>query len=413
MGVCLLTLTFAFGLRYAFSVFYVALFQDFEWGRAETAGIYSVHRLVYAALAPVSGALLDRWGPRRLMPAGLAAVALAFVGASAAGSLWQVYLLLGVLLAAGLVMFEYVPNAAIVTEWFEGGRGLAAGISSSGMGTAALGLVPLSQFLISMYGWRWAFVLLGVGSFLLLTPVIVFFQRQRPQDMGYDGPKKLSGGGKVALAVVDSAWAERPWTPREAMKTRPFWFLVAAFFLQSASGEMMVVHQVAHVAGLGYSKALAASTFGLAYFFGIGGMFFWGAMSDRWGRERLYLFGTLSVLAGLGLLMSLGRTSPWPLYGFVVFYGFGFGSRPPLFLATAADIFQGRRFGAIMGAMAAGFGLGGAFGPWLGGWIYDLSGSYRGAFLVAALATSASALFVWLAAPRKVRAPRRAASTRT
>ncbi|MFQ5913832.1 MAG: MFS transporter [Nitrospinota bacterium] len=410
MGICLLTLTIAFGLRYSFSVFYVALFEEFGWGRAETAGIYSIHRLVYAALAPISGSLLDVWGPRRLMPAALAVVALGFLGASFIASLWQLYLLLGVVLAAGLVMIEYAPNAIIVARWFEGGRGFASAIAFSGMGTGALALVPLAQYLLSTLGWRWAFSVLGVGSFLLLTPIILLFQRQWPQDVGYEGPQALSGGQKVSLEVVDPSWAEHTWTLRKALRTRVFWFLSAAFFLQSTSGELMVVHQVAHVVGLGHSKALAASSFGLVYLFGITGMFFWGAASDRWGREWIFLLGTLSLLVGLGLLMSLGKGPLWPLYGFVVFYGFGFGSRPPLFLAIAADIFQGRHFGSIMGAMVAGFGLGGAFGPWLGGWIFDALQSYQAAFLVVAVTTCGSCLFVWLAAPRKVRLPRRAAS---
>jgi MFS family permease len=413
VGICLLTLTFGFGLRHSFSVFYVALFEEFGWGRAETAGIYSIHRLVFAALAPVSGILLDSWGPRRLMPVGLVVVALGFVGASFIQNLWQITLLLGVVLAAGLVMIEYPPNAAIVARWFEGGRGLASGIAFSGMGTGALCLVPLSQFLISTLGWRWAFFILGIGSFLFLTPIIVLFQRQRPQDMGYDGPRKLSSKGTFSLEIVDHAWAARPWTLRDATRTRTFWFLFVAFFLQSVSGELMIVHQVAYVVGLGYSKVLAASTFGLAYFFAIGGMFFWGAASDRWGRERMFIVATVSILLGLGLLMSLGGGSLWPLYGFVVFYGFGFGSRAPLFLAVAADIFQGKNFGSIVGTITAAFGLGGALGPWLGGWIFDVLRSYQMAFVLAAVAACGSGLFVWLAAPRRIRAPRRTASVGT
>ena len=270
-------------------------------------------------------------------------------------------------------MIEYAPNATIVSRWFEEGRGLASGIAFSGMGTGALAFAPLAQYLISAFGWRMAFVVLGIGSFLLLTPIIILFQRQRPQDMGYEGPQRISRAQKVTLEVVNPSWAEHSWTLREAVRTRVFWLLFVSFFLQSTAGELIVVHQVAHVVGLGYSKTLAASSFGLVYFFGIGGMFFWGPMSDRWGREWMFFFGTLPLLLGLGLLMSLGSDSVWPLYAYVVIYGFGFGSRAPLFLAMAADIFQGRNFGAIMGTIVAGFGLGGAFGPWLGGWKSSLN----------------------------------------
>ena len=407
VGVCLLTLTFGFGLRHSFSVFFVALYEDFGWGRAETAGIYSVHRLVYAAVAPASGWLLDRWGPRRLMPAALAVVAAGFGFASLSNDLWQLYLLLGVVLAAGLVMIEYAPHSAIIARWFEGGRGLASGIAFTGMGTGALFLTPLAQYLISGFGWREALVVIGVGSFLFLTPIILIFQRQRPQDMGYDAPRPLMGGHRVVLEVVDTAWADISWTLGKAVKTRVFWYLMIAFFLQSVSGELMIVHQVAHVVDLGYSKPVAASAFGFVYFSSIAGMFFWGSASDRRGREWMFLYGTFFMLAGLWMLMILGQDAMWPLYAFVVLYGFGFGSRAPLFLAVAADIFQGRGFGTIMGALVAGFGLGGAFGPWLGGWIYDTTQSYQWAFVVVGLTAAGACGFVWLAAPGKIRRPRR------
>lgn len=407
VGVCLLTLTFGFGLRYSFSVFYVTLFEEFGWGRAETAGIYSIHRLVYAALAPVAGILVDRWGPRRLMPAALALVAAGFACAAFITSLWHLYVLLGVVLAAGIVMIEYVPNAAIVSRWVEGGRGLASAIAFTGMGTGALIIVPLAQILISALGWRGAFVVLGVGTFLLLTPIILLFQRGRPEEMGYEGPRPLMGGKEIILEVVNPSWAAFPWTVRTAMKTRAFWFLTISFFLQSVSGELMIVHQIAHVVDLRYSKTLAASTFGLVYLIAIAGMFFWGSASDRWGRERMFLFGTIFMLAGLGLFMRLGPGAIWPLYGFVVLYGFGFGSRAPLYSAVAADLFQGRGFGAILGALTVGFGLGGAVGPWLGGWIFDVFRSYQAAFWVVAATAAGACLFVWLAAPRKVRLPRR------
>lgn len=408
VGVCLLTLTFGFGLRYCFSVFYVALFEDFGWGRAETAGIYSVHRLVYASLAPVAGWLMDRWGPRRLMPIALAVVAVGFAFSSLINDLWELYLLLGVVLAVGIVMIEYVPHSAIVARWFEGGRGFASGIAFMGMGTGALIITPFAQYLISAFGWREAFIIIGVGSFFLLAPIILIFQRQRPQDMGYEGPRLLIKSHQVVLEVIDTAWTKVSWTLGKAIKTRVFWYLLIACFLQSISGELMIVHQVAHVIDLGYSKTIAASAFGFVYFSSIAGMFFWGTASDRLGREKMFLYGTFFILAGLCMLMILDRNTMWPIYGFVVLYGFGFGSRAPLFLAVAADIFQGQGFGAIMGALAAGFGLGGAVGPWLGGWIFDTTQSYLWAFVVVGLTAAGACWFVWIAAPGKIRRPRKA-----
>ena len=118
------------------------------------------------------------------MPAALALVAAGFACAAFITSLWQLYALLGVVLAAGIVMIEYVPNAAIVSRWVEGGRGLASAIAFTGMGTGALIIVPLAQILISARRWRAEFVVLGVGTFLLLTPVILIFQSRRPEEMG-------------------------------------------------------------------------------------------------------------------------------------------------------------------------------------------------------------------------------------
>lgn len=177
---------------------------------------------------------------------------------------------------------------------------------------------------------------------------------------------------------------------------------MASYALYWGMGAYLVLaHQVKFAEDIGYNILFSVSIFGL---FGITlfiGQFF-GFLSDWLGREKTgTLAAILSITALLALLSVRNTSQSWLLYTFSVCFGFGGGLLTPTMFASAADIFHGRHFGAVAGLLLTGMGAGGAIGPWLGGYLFDLSGTYIGGFILSIASIALGCVCLWVAAPRR------------
>src|SRR5665647_1529272 len=123
-----------------------------------TYGVYSVHVLVIGLTGVVSGRLIDRFGPSRVVPVGGLFLAVGLLATSRLDQLWQFYLFYGVICAFGISLAGWVPCVVVVSRWFTTKRGLAIGIASAGIGLGTVMMVPLNQWLISTMGWRSAYL---------------------------------------------------------------------------------------------------------------------------------------------------------------------------------------------------------------------------------------------------------------
>jgi MFS family permease len=140
----------------------------------------------------------------------------------------------------------------------------------------------------------------------------------------------------------------------------------------------------------------------------VGAKVFWGWAADTIGRELTYTLGCAAMMLAVGLLV-LTRVVPFPgvLYLYAAVFAVGYGVSAPLWPLVTADLFAGRNFGTIFGFITIFNGVGNALGAWLGGYVYDLTGSYAMAFGVAVVGSAAGAGILWIVAPRKVRRVRR------
>ncbi len=130
---------------------------------------------------------------------------------------------------------------------------------------------------------------------------------------------------------------------------------------------------------------------------------FWGWLSYHIGREKTYTMGVICMCVGVGSLLLIGaRDEKWLVYVFFVFFGVGWGTSAPVLMAAAADLFKGSIFGLIFGIVEGCLGIGGAFGAWIGGYVFDRTQSYQWAFVLAIAVFLLSGLFIWIAAPRKI-----------
>jgi MFS family permease len=394
IGIAFLTVGVAFGARNAFAVFLVAVIEEFRWSRGLASGALMLGSLLWTLSAPMIGVLLDRFGPRIVLPGGAILMATGFVISGFADSIIAFYIGMGVFMGVGFAALPMTSQATFLSNWFIRKRGMAIGAAASGIGLGILLVVPWTQWLITSYGWRAAFFILAALLALVIAPLNYFFQRQRPEEMHL----KPDFGESAPAARAKAASATGP-SLKEALRSWRFWLFALGVLAGAIPLHMILIHQVAAVSDAGFSKELAAFGLGLIGLFTAPAMIGMGLLADRIGRQLSYLLGSSSLMIGIFLLMLIDAAgSGWLYYLFPPFIAFGFSSRQSLYPTIAADLFHGKSFGAIIGVVSLFIGVGAGIGPWLGGLLHDWTGSYREAFWVAQATAFASVLFIWIAA---------------
>jgi MFS family permease len=399
IGIAFLTVGVAFGTRNAFAVFLIAVTEEFHWSRGLASGALMLGAVLWTLAAPVIGTLLDRFGPRVVLPGGSILMALGFVISGMAHSVVEFYIGMGVFMGIGFAALPMTSQATFLSNWFIRKRGMAIGTAASGIGLGILIVVPWTQWLITTYGWRAAFFILAGVLAIVVAPLNYFFQRQRPEQMNLEAdfgesPLQASVGHPKAAGINGPSL-------KAALRTWRFWAFAFGVLAGAIPLHMVLIHQVAAVSDAGFSKELAAFGLGLIGLYTAPAMIFMGLLADRIGRQWSYALGSASLMVGIFLLMRItDATQSWLFYAFPPFIAFGFSSRQSLYPTIAADLFHGKSFGAIIGAIALFIGAGAGIGPWLGGVIHDWTGNYYWAFCVAQAMTFASIGFIWTAGSR-------------
>jgi len=411
VGLAMISMSFWFGIRTTFSVFFVALIDQFHWSRAEAAGAQSIAMLVYMIMAPIVGILVDRIGPRKTILPGVFLTGLGLLLCTQIESLFQFYLFFGGVVGVGVTCLSIAPFTVLLTHWFEHRRGTANGLASMGIGTGVLFFVPFIQYLISFKGWQFAYLIFGLLVLLIPLPLNAFFLRHTPKEMGLfpDGEsskrieeidlKKVSETG-----MVHSSSTREKMAFQSILKNPRFWSLLLFPSLVSFGAYFINVHHVKYLTDLGVDRSWAASLFA-----GIGALsggfrFFWGWFSDRRGREIAFTLGMICLTLGVLFLLLFQTIRARPiLYLFAAFFGSGWGATAPLFMSISADLYKGRNFGWIYGTLEGVLGIGAALGAYVGGVIFDRTGNYFWAFILILIFNLISIPLVWFVAPRKFR----------
>ncbi len=395
LGVIAATLSIAYGVWYSYSVILVALLAEFGWSRSVLAGAFSVFTLVHGGFNPVIGMLCARFRPLRVMAVGGAAMGLSLFADSFISTPLGLYLGFGVATAISVGLGGWIPSLVFVQRNFQERLGLSVGIISSGVGVGMLLVVPLTQFLIDEFGWRTAFRVLGAIAMVWIVPSSLFLRKVMlsPENRGQtpirQNPEK-PGSDPDFLTL------------RQALRTRPFWLLWGAFFFGNVCSQTLHVHQVAYLVDQGLVAMVAASVVGVVGLSSIFGKTGGGWLSDRVERELVYMSGiAVMVAAAFALLLIEGDSSRWGLYGYAVMLGIGYSVTAALIPTMVSDRFSGPHFGAIVGVGLMGSAAGSAVGPWLAGTLYDATGSYTIAFLIAAACGVVAGAAGWYA--RKLR----------
>jgi len=320
------------------------------------------------------GPLLDRYGPRILIPVASLITGLGMLGIAASKQVNHLFLFFAVIGLAGLIntgggLLSSVP----VAKWFVRRRGLVIALTSLGLGMGSIIFIPVTQIFIDGYGWRHAWIILAIINMALTIPVALFFLRRQPEDMGL-----FPDGDIEAVPKADSAGSsyvsESIWTVREALHTRSFWLITVSLFLSSlATGGS--IHRIAYWVELGFDPKLVSTCFAVDAAGAAVMMLAAGLFLDRF-PARFVTAGTFVGFIIAIILMIIG-SSVMLMFVSGILYGISVGGLMVCQTYLWAS-YYGRTFlGTIRGITLPAILLGVAIGSPAVGYVYDLTGSYR------------------------------------
>ncbi len=373
VGAAFLIMVVMFGTMYSFGVFFKPVLTEFGWTRAATSGAYSLNMVLIGLLAIIAGRLTDRFGPRLVITACGLSLGLGYLLMSQVSAIWQLYLFFGVLVGIGTS--GYVPLMSTVARWFVKRRGLMTGIAVSGIGAGTVIMPPVATQLISIYGWRTSYIIVGCVALVIIV-IGAQFLRRDPRQVG----QLPYGAGEVKAEGLDSG--ARGFSLQEAIRTGQFWIFSAAMFLFLFSQQTMMVHIVSHATDLGISAILAANILAIIGGLSIGGRIGMGSAGDRIGNKLAFII--IFILASVALFWLQVAQELWMLYLFAVVFGFAYGGQAALMSPIIAELFGLRAHGAVLGMLLFVTLIGGALGPLVTGRIFDVTDSYYLAFSICA-----------------------------
>lgn len=363
-----------FSVHYSFGIFFKPLSTEFGWTRAMTAGAFSLVWIAQGALAIVMGGLNDRFGPRLVLTACGALIGAGYMLMSQVHAVWQLYLFYGVIVGAGLGG-TFVPLTSTTARWFVARRGLMTGIVTAGVGLGAFIGPPISSSLITQYNWRTSYMMLGT-TVLVGVVIAAQFLRRDPAQMG------AQPYGASTVRAASAAPLASGLTLREALRSAQFWTVFAVFFFYGFCLSAILLHLAPHATDLGYSAATGANLLAVLGGASVVGKVLMGRAIDSIGNKRVYLVSFVIMIASLvGLVPSTGLAS---LYLCAAGFGFAYGGLAAAHSTLMAWLFGMRQHGLIFGVGFNGWTIGCAVGPILAGYVFDVSQSYRVAFVICA-----------------------------
>lgn len=405
-----LTLGVIYGIWYSYSVFIIAVIDEFNWSRGVASSIFSVFVLIHSFAGLLAGPLHDRFGPRIVIPAGGVLLALSLFLTSLAQGFWQFQLAFSLMAGISMSLIAFNSHSIFLPKWFERKRGLTLGIAMSGIGFGMLFIVPMAERLISTYGWRFAYTVLAGIVLFVICPLNMIFSRRSPESINLspDGDSKniniQSISPKRVMKIIDKKWTSIDWSVKKALRTRQFWYLTACYFTISFVNQGIHLHSISSMVDAGISRSISAYYFGITGVASASGKIIFGYLSDLTGREQAKTLSDIIAILGILSLMLVATISgPLMPILFALFFGLGCGAAAALLPAYSADIFLGKHFGAIFTLIAIGGGLGGASGTYVCGLLFDIFHAYTIPFAICCLLLVVSNILIWLAAPRKIR----------
>ncbi len=363
------------GVRNATSVLFDPLEAEFGWDRASISLAFMISLFFFGLGAPIGGALIDRYGPRRVMIGGLTLIALGLTALLTMTDLWQFYVFWGLVIGIGTGAVSGTLGSIVALRWFNRYRGLALGIFSGSAAAGQLLFLPVLIPIADIGGWRGIFALLGLIIALLLIPT-VFFMRDQPEDVG----TTAIGEPTAASVAMDSRF-----TPlRDAVRTRDFWLLAGSFFVCGYTTiGLITTHLLPHSLEHGFEKV--EISWAIAF---MGGMNIVGTLASGWLTDRVDNRLLLALYYGMRAVSLAGLPFIYDMQNMLLFsliYGLDWVATVPPTVNLAAQRFGRKSLGTIYGWIYCSHMIGAGIASYAGGFFREALGDYHLVFISAAL----------------------------
>lgn len=378
--------------------------DEFGWSRSQISLGITLGSIGAGIITPLLGPVLDRYGSRWV----LAGAQLIYGGCmmllGRIESLFAFYAVFSGsrILAVGV---SNLAGVVLVANWFVYKRGRAMGFAALGI-RAGQGLLPLfAQAFITAFGWRNAWLGVGIMVWAIALIPTALFVRRRPEDVGLlpDGETVASRAAHTAAVVAGTAVAQKEdpsWTLKQALRTRALWMLTFAAAQFSLGIGAINLHLVSYLTDAGIPAEIAVTTFTVQAVAGSVGGLFWGWLSERWAIR--WCMAAAFVGQALATLILLHPPDLLWAMLFGVAFGFNFGGLQTFTAVVFSDYFGRRSAGAINGFVQPPQLFCNAIGPLMSGLIFDNTQSYAPAFMVLVVSYLLGAVWMTLAAPSKL-----------
>jgi MFS family permease len=378
------------GARHSFGVFFSPVLEEFGWSRAATSGGFSLTWVFTGLLSVIVGRLNDRWGPRIIMTIGGLLLGAGYCLMSQLSALWQVYLFYGVI-SVGMSA-AFVPTLSTVARWFVKKRAFMTGIVSAGTGIALMVIVPAANEAILRLGWRTAYKIVGIVAMIVVI-IAAQFLRRDPHQVG----KLPYGWDEANTADPGPRTGGVPFG--EALRTRQVWLISLVYFCTYFIYNVFLVHMVIYAIGKGIPSMKAVGIMVFLGGAGIAGRIILGIVADRIGNQRVMALSAGLMMVTLFWLLMAHEL--WMLFLFGLVFGFGHGGIATMESPIVAHVFGMRSHGVILGLVFFIDTIGGATGPFLAGYIFDVTRDYSLAFLLCAILGVINLIAISLVRPLK------------
>jgi MFS family permease len=382
ISLCFLTTLTSAGVRSSPSVLIHPLEAEFGWSRTLIASAVSMNLLLFGIAAPLSGFLIDRFGPRKVMIGSLSLLIVGVSGTMMMTQFWQFFLVWGVIVGLGAGGVGSVLTATVGNRWFVAKRGLVLGILGSASSTGQIIFLPLFMAMITYAGWRLGSMALIIVA-LILLPLIFLFMRDDPSEVGLEpygsgDPKATAIGGAASLRGMSAKNATI--TAKEVVTHPTFWLLAASFFVCGGTANGLIgTHLIPHEIEIGIPQIAAASLLGIMGGLNMVGTIFSGWMIDKVQPQRW--LALVYALRGVSLLFLPFVHDFTGLVFFAIVYGLDWFATVPPSMAITADTFGRQNVGKVYGWIFMSHQIGAAIMASAAGAIRTWMGDYQFAFL--------------------------------
>ena len=397
----------AFHMSSTLSVFLKPLTEDLAVSRGLFSLLRSGEILIGAAMAPLVGPLVDRYGGRWLMAGGALVAGIGFVLLSQVNSYWQFLALRWTLITIGGVFMCHMVVSVTVSRWFVRRRGRAIAIASLGQGLSKVCIPIVTATLFAWIGWRGTWSIFGIITLVLIVIPALIFMRRSPEDMGLRPDGEAPNEINADATTADRGSAQTPieadeivWSWREVLRTHTFWIVCFIYGMANIGIAGLNLHVFAYVTDVGFSPWVGAAVLSIIASTQLGSTLVWGFVSERMPIRHSSML--MFLIQAVGLAIAIVSREVALLYLGFLLYGVGLGGGWVLQELVWANYFGRLSLGMVRGLgvlVTHAFGAAGA--PFFG-YVHDATGSYDSSFaaFVIALALSA-ALSLMTRAPRK------------